>query len=227
MSAKDYDHKAIESKWQQDWADRRLYETKDSVEGKENFYALFEFPYPSGNLHVGHWYAYAPTDVIARYQRMNGKNILFPIGFDSFGLPAENAAIKRGLDPRDWTYKNIDTMTDQIKSIGTSVDWSREVKTSDPEYYKWTQYIFTQFLEKGLAYEAEAEVNYCPTCKTVVANEQVVDGNCERCDSAIEKRTQKQWTLRITDYAEELLNDLDSLDWPEEIKAAQRAWIGK
>lgn len=227
MAAKDYNHAEIEKKWQQKWQEQQLYKTDNQVDGKENFYTLFEFPYPSGNLHVGHWYAFGPTDVIARYHRMNGKNVLFPVGFDSFGLPAENAAIKRGLDPREWTYKNIEIMTNQIKSMGTSVDWSREVKTSDPEYYKWTQYIFTQFLEKGLAYESEQEVNYCPGCKTVVANEQVVNGQCERCDSQIEKRTQKQWTLRITDYAEELLNDLDGLDWPEEIKAAQRAWIGK
>ena len=195
MSAKDYDHKSLEAKWQKRWEEQDLYKTTDNVEGKENFYTLFEFPYPSGNLHVGHWYAFGPTDVIARYHRMNGKNVLFPVGFDSFGLPAENAAIKRGLDPREWTYKNIEVMTDQIKSMGTSVDWSREVKTSDPEYYKWTQYIFTQFLEKGLAYESEQEVNYCPGCKTVVANEQVVNGQCERCDSQIEKRTQKFWMM--------------------------------
>lgn len=227
MSAKDYNHQAIEAKWQEQWQRDELYKTPDQVAGKENFYALFEFPYPSGNLHVGHWYAYAPTDVIARYHRMTGKNVLFPIGFDSFGLPAENAAIKRGLDPRGWTYQNIATMTNQIKSIGTSVDWSREVRSSDSDYYQWTQYIFTKFLEKGLAYEALQEVNYCPGCKTVLANEQVVNGECERCGSMIQKRTQKEWTLRITDYAEALLNDLDTLDWPEEIKASQRAWIGK
>lgn len=227
MSAKDYDHQKIEQKWQKKWAEQDLYKVVDQEGEKENYYTLFEFPYPSGNLHVGHWYAYAPTDVIARFERMNGKNVLFPIGFDSFGLPAENAAIKRGLDPMEWTYSNIETMTEQIKSIGTSVDWSREVRTSDPEYYKWTQYIFTKFFEQGLAYEDTIEVNYCPSCKTILANEQVINGKCDRCSSVIEKRAQKQWMLKITDYAEQLLNDLDQLDWPEEIKASQRAWIGK
>lgn len=227
MSAKNYNHQEIEQKWQQKWAEDNLYTANDQVAGKENFYALCEFPYPSGNLHVGHWYAYGPTDVIARYQRMQGKNVLFPIGFDSFGLPAENAAIKRGLDPRAWTYSNIEYMTSQLKAMGSSIDWSREVKTSDPDYYKWTQYIFTRFFETGLAYEDTIEVNYCSGCMTVLANEQVVKGECERCGSKIEKRAQKQWMLRITDYADQLLNDLDQLDWPEEIKASQRSWIGK
>ena len=227
MSAKNYNHKDIEAKWQERWEEEGIYNTPDQVEGKENYYILFEFPYPSGNLHIGHWYAFGPTDIIARYHRMSGKNVLLPVGFDSFGLPAENAAIKRGLDPREWTYSNIEHMTTQLKSMGMMVDWSREVKSSDPDFYKWTQYIFTKFFEAGLAYEDEVAVNYCPGCKTVLANEQVVTGKCERCGATIEKKLQKQWMLRVTDYAEKLLADLDELDWPEEIKAAQRAWIGK
>lgn len=224
---KSFDHEKIEKKWREIWAEKRLYKVPDEVEGKENYYQLIEFPYPSGNLHIGHWYAFCVPDIHARFQRMQGKNVLYPIGFDSFGLPAENAAIKRDLDPREWTESNIDYMRGQLESMGASFDWSREIASHRPEYYRWTQWIFTKFFEAGLAYEKEAPVNWCPSCQTVLANEQVVDGLCERCDTEVEQREMKQWFLRITDYAERLLEDLEKLDWPEEIKAAQRNWIGR
>ncbi|KKT41703.1 MAG: Leucine-tRNA ligase [Candidatus Giovannonibacteria bacterium GW2011_GWA2_44_13b] len=222
-----YDHKKIEKKWQEEWEKKKLYKTADSKKGSDNFYALVEFPYPSGNLHTGHWYAFAVPDILARKKRMEGKNILFPIGFDAFGLPAENAAIKRGLNPKKWTYENIDYMKKQLRSMGASFDWSREVITADPEYYKWTQWIFLQFFKKRLAYQAETPVNWCPKDKTVLANEQVVGGKCERCGAEVEQRQMRQWMLRITDYAEKLLSGLEKLNWKEEIKGAQRNWIGK
>lgn len=224
---KTYDHALIESKWQQKWAETKLYETPDSVTGKENEYLLVEFPYPSGNLHIGHWYAFAVPDIYARYQRMNGKNVLYPIGFDAFGLPAENAAIKRGLDPRKWTHDNIDFMTEQLKSMGNSFDWSRKVVTCEPEYYRWTQWLFGKLYEKGLAYKKDGTVPWCDSCKTVLANEQIVSGACERCGTAVVQKELAQWYFKITDYADRLLADLDALDWPEEIKQAQREWIGK
>ena len=164
---KEYDHKEIEKKWKNKWIEDKLYETPQKKEGAENFYTLVEFPYPSGNLHIGHWYAFAIPDIYARFMRMQGKNVLYPIGFDSFGLPAENAAIKHGLDPKKWTYGNIDYMKMQLQSMGTMFDWSRELRTSDPKYYKWTQWIFTKMFEKGLAYKAETTVNWCSSCKTV------------------------------------------------------------
>lgn len=223
----EYNHKEIESRWQKKWAEDKLHNTPDSKKGAENFYTLVEFPYPSGNLHIGHWYAFAVPDIYARFKRMQGFNVLYPIGFDSFGLPAENAAIKRNLDPKEWTDGNIDYMKNQLRSMGASFDWSRELRTSDPMYYKWTQWIFTKFFEKGLAYKKQVPVNWCPSCKTVLANEQVIAGLCERCDSKVEKKEMEQWMLRITDYAERLLKDIDTLDWPEEIKNQQRNWIGK
>jgi len=222
-----YDHKKIEQKWQKEWADKKLYETPDSKAGAKNYYQLVEFAYPSGNLHVGHWYAFSMPDMYVRYRRMNGYNTLFPFGFDSFGLPAENAAIKRKLNPRDWTHQNIDAMRTQLRSMGASFDWSREVVTSDPEYYKWTQWLFLKLFEKGLAYQAETAVNWCPSCKTVLANEQVIAGHCERCDNEVEQRHMKQWLLKITDYADRLIDDLENLEWPEPIKEAQRQWIGR
>src|SRR3989344_970231 len=222
-----YDHKKIEKKWQRFWEQKKLYKTSDSAEEKDNFYALVEFPYPSGNLHTGHWYAFSVPDIFVRKKRMEGKNILFPIGFDAFGLPAENAAIKRGFDPKKWTYENIDYMRRQLRSMGASFDWSREVITADQEYYKWTQWIFLQFFKKGLAYRAETAVNWCPKDKTVLANEQVAAGKCERCGAEVEQRQMRQWMLRITDYAERLLSGLDKLNWKDEIKQAQRNWIGK
>src|SRR3989344_4450192 len=222
-----YNHKKIEKKWQHEWEKKKLYHTPDSAKGKKNFYTLVEFPYPSGNLHTGHWYAFSVPDIFVRAKRMQGANVMFPIGFDAFGLPAENAAIKRKLNPREWTEDNIDYMRRQLRSMGASFDWSREVVTCDPDYYRWTQWIFLQLFKKGLVYQAETPVNWCPKDKTVLANEQVAAGKCERCGSAIEQRTMKQWMLKITDYAEKLLNGLEGLDWPEEIKEAQRNWIGK
>ena len=223
---KSYNHSAIEKKWKKKWGNN-LYKTPDKKKGAENFYLLTEFPYPSGNLHVGHWYAFAVPDILARYLRMNGKNVLYPIGFDAFGLPAENAALKRGLNPRKWTDGNIAYMRKQLRSMGASFDWSREVVTADPAYYRWTQWLFLQLFKRGLMYRKKTEVNWCPKDKTVLANEQVKDGKCERCDTEVEKKQMEQWNIKITDYAERLLKDLDSVDFPEEIKAAQRNWIGK
>ena len=222
-----YDHKEIEKKWQKKWQEQNLYKTSDEVKGKDNFYTLVEFPYPSGNLHIGHWYAFAVPDIFARTKRMQGYNVMFPIGFDSFGLPAENAAIKHGVDPRKWTYENIAYMEKQLQSMGNSFDWSRKVITSDPEYYKWTQWLFLKLFEKGLAYKKKAGVNWCPSCKTVLANEQVIAGKCERCETEVLQKDLEQWFFKITDYAERLLSDLDNLKWPEPIKEAQRNWIGK
>lgn len=222
-----YSHKEIELKWQNIWKENKLFETPNEVAGKKNFYTLVEFPYPSGNLHIGHWYAFAVPDIFARAKRMQDYNVLFPIGFDSFGLPAENAAIKRGLDPKKWTYENIEYMEKQLASMGNSFDWSRKVITSDPEYYKWTQWLFLELFKKGLAYKKKALVNWCPSCQTVLANEQVVNGKCERCDSEVVQKDLEQWFFKITDYAERLLADMDNLDWPEPIKEAQRNWIGK
>ena len=224
---KSFDHTTIEKKWQKKWEDEHLYETKDSVEGKKNRYVLVEYPYPSGNLHVGHWYAFAVPDIYARYRRMKGDNVLFPMGFDSFGLPAENAAIKRNLDPKKWTYDNIEYMSEQIRSMGSSFDWSRKVVTSDPEYYKWTQWLFLQLYKNNLAYKKTSTVPWCDKCKTVLANEQIISGTCERCDTSVLQKELDQWFFKITEYAERLLDDLVNLDWPEEIKDAQRAWIGK
>jgi leucyl-tRNA synthetase len=201
--------------------------TKDVVKGKENFYLLFEFPYPSGNLHIGHWYAFSVPDILSRYLRMKGFNVMYPIGFDAFGLPAENAAIERNLQPENWTDQNIAYMTKQLKSMGATLDWSREVRTTDPEYYKWTQWIFLQFYKKGLAYRAETSVNWCPKDKTVLANEQVVDGRCERCKTLVVQKEIAQWMFKITDYADRLLEGLKKVDWPETIKTAQENWIGR
>ncbi|MBI5457200.1 class I tRNA ligase family protein [Candidatus Kaiserbacteria bacterium] len=222
-----YDHKKIEKKWQKKWEKDGLYKTPDTSKGKDNFHLLVEFPYPSGNLHVGHWYAFAVPDILARHLRMQGKNVLYPIGFDAFGLPAENAAIKNKLNPRKWTLGNIEYMKKQIRSMGTSFDWSREVVTCDPSYYKWTQWLFLQLFKAGLVYRKETAVNWCPKDKTVLANEQVVDGKCERCDSEVVQKQMLQWNIKITDYAERLIGDLDALDWPKEIKESQKNWIGR
>ena len=222
-----YDHRTIEQKWQQVWREEKLYETPERAAGKENHYVLVEFAYPSGNLHVGHWYAFSIPDTYARFMRMQGKNVMFPFGFDAFGLPAENAAIKRKLNPRVWTYENIDYMRQQLGTIGTMFDWSREVVTSDPEYYRWTQWLFLKLFERALPYQAEVAVTWCPSCKTVLANEQVIAGRCERCESVVEQRKMRQWLLKITDYADRLIDDLAALDWPEPIKEAQRNWIGR
>ena len=224
---KSYNHLRVEKKWQQEWAKKKLYTTKDSVKGKKNEFVLVEFPYPSGNLHVGHWYAFAVPDMYTRFRRMQGMNVLYPIGFDAFGLPAENAAIKRGINPRTWTYKNIAHMRKQIESMGTSFDWNREVITCDPAYYKWTQSLFLQLYKKGLVYRKPTMANWCPSCKTVLANEQVVSGTCERCGSDVLQREMPQWNIRITQYADRLVDDLAPLDWPDAIKDSQRNWIGR
>lgn len=224
---KKYDHKAIEQKWQKAWEEQGIYKVKDQVPGKENFYQLVEFSYPSGDLHTGHWYAFAVPDIYARYKRMQGFNVLYPMGFDAFGLPAENAAIKNGGDPRDWTEKQMDRMRTQIKSMGAVFDWSREVVTCDPEYYKWTQWMFTQFFKHDLVYRASTKVNWCPNDQTILANEQVVDGKCDRCGGLVVQRDQEQWMLRITKYADRLIDDLESLEWPQAIKESQKNWIGR
>jgi leucyl-tRNA synthetase len=216
----------VERRWRERWATGGLYRTPDHVPGRENWYALTMFPYTSGDLHIGHWFAMAPSDALARYRRMRGHNVLFPMGFDAFGLPAENAAIKGGLHPYDWTMANIERMRRQLQSMGAMFDWSREVYTSDPGYYRWTQWWFLQLYRMGLAYRAAASANWCPGCQTVLANEQVVDGRCERCDSVVVQRLMEQWFLRTTRYAEELLRH-DGLDWPEHVKLMQRNWIGR
>lgn len=222
-----YNPKKIEKKWQDYWRKKRLHETKDSAKGRKNYMLLTEFPYPSGNLHIGHWFAFAVPDILARYYRLKGKNLMYPMGFDAFGLPAENAAIKRGLNPRKWTEQNIRHMAGQFATMGGSFDWSRKVSTIDPQYYKWTQWIFLKMLEKGLAQKSETTVNWCPKDKTVLANEQVVDNCCERCDTPVEQRKMEQWTLKITDYADRLIDDIEGLDWPESTKLAQKNWIGR
>jgi len=222
-----YNPQEIEKKWQKIWEETGLYQAQEDPE-KEKYYCLDMFPYPSGSgLHVGHWRGYVLSDMIARYQRLNGKNILYPMGFDAFGLPAENAAIKAKSHPEKFTDEAIVNFRRQIRQIGTMIDWSREINTSKPGYYKWTQWLFLQLYKNGLAYKKKAPVNWCPSCQTVLANEQVVSGQCERCDSIVEKKDLTQWFFKITDYAEDLLKDLDDLDWPEKTKTLQRNWIGK
>lgn len=217
----------IEKKWQKVWDDSKSFRTEDNSD-KPKYYALSMFPYPSGRLHMGHVRNYTITDVIARHKKMNGYNVLHPMGWDSFGLPAENAAMKNGADPEKWTLENIDYMTTQLKMLGLSYDWDREVATCKPDYYKWTQWLFLQLYKKGLAYKKEAAVNWCDTCATVLANEQVIDGKCWRCDSIVEKKYLSQWFLKITDYAEVLLQDLDKLTgWGDNVKTMQSNWIGK
>lgn len=222
------DYKEIEKKWQKAWQDTKADEFKlNSDRPKE--YILEMFSYPSGaNLHMGHWYNYAPSDSYARFKKMQGFNVFQPMGFDAFGLPAENYAIKTGIHPKDSTYKNIETMERQLKAIGAMFDWSKEIKTCNEDYYKWNQWMFLKFFENGLAYRKEAPVNWCDSCKTVLANEQVLpDGTCERCGEMIYKKNLTQWFFKITNYAEELLQSLDNLDWPEKTKLMQKNWIGK
>jgi leucyl-tRNA synthetase len=223
-----YDHKSIEQKWKKIWSNSEIYKTPEEISGKENEYVLVEFPYPSGDLHVGHWYAFAITDIFARYQRLQGKNVLFPFGFDAFGLPAENAAIKHGLNPREWTTQNMETMRTQMKSMGASFDWSREISSCSPEYYKWTQWLFIKLFEAGLVEKKISLVNWDPIDKTVLANEQVLsDGTAERSGALVEKKEMEQWSIKITKYADRLIDDLDALEWPNQIKEAQKNWIGR
>lgn len=223
--AERYNPHAIEQKWQKQWQESGLYKFDENAAG-EKFYALTMFPYPSGNLHIGHWYANVAPDARARWLRMRGYNVLFPMGFDSFGLPAENAAIKHGINPADWTYKNIEHMTGQFQRMGTMIDWSRQFATSDPEYYRWNQWFFIQMYKRGLAYKKGGLVNWCPKDQTVLANEQVVNGHCERCGTPVERRNLSQWYLKITDYADELL-DFTHTDMPEKVRLMQTNWIGK
>lgn len=217
----------IEKKWQKHWEETNLNKTEDFTD-KPKFYALSMLPYPSGKLHMGHVRNYTISDVIARFKRMNGFNVLHPMGWDSFGLPAENAAIQHGANPKTWTLENIAYMKEQLKSLGLMIDWDREVTTCLPDYYKWNQWFFIKMYEKGLAYKKEAAVNWCNKCATVLANEQVEDGKCWRCDEIVEKKYLSQWFLKITQYADELLQDIDKLEgWPDSVKVMQKNWIGK
>ena len=222
-----YSPQEIEKKWQAKWTEDDVYKTEMDPD-RPKYYALEMFPYPSGNLHMGHVRNYSIGDVLARYKTMEGYNVLHPMGFDSFGMPAENAAIKHGVKPSDWTFSNIEHMKQQQSQMGLSYDWDRQAVTCTPEYYRWTQWLFELFYKRGLAYKKKASVNWCDTCGTVLANEQVVDGKCWRCDSEVQKKDLSQWFLKITDYADILLKDLDKLEgWPERVKTMQDNWIGR
>ena len=222
-----YNFSEIEKKWQTKWAEGDVFKVTEDPD-KEKYYVLEMFPYPSGKLHMGHVRNYSIGDVLARFKKMKGFNVLHPMGWDSFGLPAENAAIKHGVEPAKWTWENIGEMREQLKELGLSYDWDREVATCHPDYYKWMQWIFIQFYKKGLAYKKENPVNWCPSCQTVLANEQVVDGKCERCKTLVGKKDLSQWYFKITDYAERLLDNLEKLPgWPNKVKLMQKNWIGK
>ena len=222
-----YQHRIIEKKWQDYWDKHETFKTTER-EGYPKFYALDMFPYPSGQgLHVGHPEGYTATDAISRMKRAQGFDVLHPMGWDAFGLPAEQYALDTGNDPAEFTEKNIANFKRQIKSLGFSYDWNREINTTDPHYYKWTQWIFSELYKRGLAYEQEVAVNWCPALGTVLANEEVIDGVSERGGHPVYRRPMRQWVLKITAYAERLLEDLELVDWPESIKAMQRNWIGK
>lgn len=227
MSRK-YVPQEIEPRWQQAWAEQGLYNTVEDP-SRPKWYALTMLPYPSGDLHTGHWYAFTPSDAAARFRRMNGYNVFFPIGFDAFGLPAENAAIKRNIHPKEWTYANIERMRGQLRRMGAMWAWDREAVTCDPEYYKWTQWFFRKFYDAGLAYREFAPVDWCPSCNTTLAREQVWgdDRHCERCGTPVIKKELNQWKFRITHYAQELLDDMEKIDWPERVKVMQTNWIGR
>ena len=234
---KEYNPKKIEPKWQKVWDKKKAFEAKDGgnpssraklATGQRKFYGLIEFPYPSGDgLHVGHIRSNTAMDVISRKRRMEGFNVLYPIGWDAFGLPTENYAIKTGIAPEKVTKRNTDIFRKQLKSVGFSFDWSREINTTDPKYFKWTQWIFLQFLKNDLAYKAKININWCPKDKIGLANEEVIDGKCERCGTPVERREKEQWMLRITKYADRLDKDLDEVDYLEKIKLQQRNWIGR
>ncbi len=226
-SMKLYDPGKIEKKWQKKWKNEDLFKV-DNADFANKYYCLMMFPYPSAALHVGHGRNYIIGDVVARYNMMKGLNVLTPMGWDAFGLPAENAAIKNKIHPHKSTMNNISMMKKQLDSWGVNYDWDREISSCTPEYYKWTQWIFLKFYEKGLAYRKKAFVNWCPSCNTVLANEQVVRGACERCDSRVDQKDLEQWFFRITEYAQRLLDDIDKLrEWPEKVKTMQRNWIGR
>ena len=222
-----YNPTGIESKWQKQWDLDHLYESNID-KTKPKFYALTMLPYPSGDLHIGHWYAISPSDARARFKRMNGYNVMFPMGFDAFGLPAENAAIKRKIHPKQWTYANIEKMRAQLRSMGAMFDWRREMVSSDEKYYRWTQWFFIQLYKHGLAYRKQSPVDWCPNCNTTLAREQVwgEDRHCERCNTPVIKKDLTQWFFSITKYAEELLR-YDGIDWPERVRTLQTNWIGK
>ncbi len=221
-----YDPQELDAKWQARWQQDGLYSVLDD-DPRPKWYELTMYPYTSGDLHIGHWYAMAPSDAHARFRRMQGYNVIHPMGFDSFGLPAENAAIKQGIHPHTWTMNNVENMRRQLRSIGSVYDWDREIICALPEYYRWNQWIFLRFLKAGLAYRANAPANWCPSCQTVLANEQVVDGKCERCEASVSRRDLEQWFFAITRYAEELLDFSGLVDWPERIKTMQTNWIGR
>src|SRR3954465_15662622 len=224
----EYDPKVIEPKWQEIWEAEHAFEVSDEPSGQETSYVLEQLPYPSGSLHMGHLLPYTIGDVVTHFRRRNGFHVVHPMGFDSFGLPAENAAIKEGGDPREITERNIANIKESMRRIGWNYDWSREISTHDPEYIRWQQWQFLRFFERGLAYRKGAPVKWCPNDQTVLANEQVTaDGRCERCGALVETRVLEQWFFRITDYAQELLDGLDEVDYPEPIAARQRNWIGR
>src|SRR5690606_13667029 len=224
-----YDVAAIQERWRPVWERLDPFRAGTAAPGAEKRYALTMFPYPSGDLHMGHAEVFALNDVLARYWWLRGYDVLNPIGWDSFGLPAENAAIRNGADPRAWTYANIETQAESIRRYGLAFDWSRRLHTSDPEYYRWTQWLFLRFYERGLAYRKASPVNWCPQDQTVLANEQVVGGHCERCGAAVTKRELTQWFFKVTDYAQRLLDDMDDLQgaWPDRVLTMQRNWIGR
>ena len=222
-----YQPQAIEEKWQRVWEEHKTYQVAEEG-AKPKYYVLEMFPYPSGRIHMGHVRVYAIGDVIARFKRMRGYNVLHPMGWDAFGLPAENAAIERGIHPAKWTMENIAYMRDQLKKMGISYDWDREFATCDAEYYRWEQLVFIRMLERGLAYRKRSTVNWCPSCQTVLANEQVEDGHCWRCESEVTKRDIDGWFFKITAYADELLDWCDRLTgWPERVITMQKNWIGR
>src|SRR3989338_3047996 len=221
------DFKEIEKKWQERWEKAGIFKVKEDPK-KKKFYCLEMFPYPSGSgLHMGHVRNYAMGDCIARFKRMHGFNVLYPMGYDAFGLPAENAAIKNKTHPKAYTETSMSNIEKNQRALGLSYDWTRKLATCSPEYYKWNQWFFLQFLKKGLAYKKKAPVNWCPKCTSVLANEQVEDGKCWRCETQVEEKRLEQWFFKITEYADRLLNDLDKLQWPEKIKKMQENWIGK
>ena len=221
-----YNPHAFESRWRDAWAEAELYKFRPEDDSKPKWYAVTMYPYPSGDLHIGHWYAMSPSDAAARFKRMQGYNVFFPMGFDAFGLPAENAAIRRNIHPYNWTMANIENMRGQMRSMGAMFDWDQEVITCTPDYYKWNQWIFLRMYEEGLAYKRNAPVWWCPNDQTVLANEQVIDGRCERCGTEVYRRNLDQWFFKITEYADELLN-FDSIDWPDPIRMMQTNWIGR
>ena len=221
-----YDFKSIEAKWQKIWEETRLFKTPEKP--KKKFYCLEMFVYPSGDIHMGHFRNYVIGDVLARFKMMQGYDLFHPFGWDAFGLPAEQAAIQRGIHPREWTLNNIRISRQTLKKVGLSYDWDKEVITCNPDYYKWNQWIFIKLFEHNLAYRAKSLVNWCPSCKTVLANEQVEKGKCWRCESEVTKTELEQWFFRITAYADRLLNELNQLpEWPDNVKTMQRNWIGK